>query len=139
MFASSSDARMFHNARFGGESRDYFHRGDDERGLQNGPRSGFERSGTYNNRHDPMHFATARSISQEDSDLFEKAVPLAGGSEEATVLRGSDQMQTGPLAAEAKEAARKAGVRQSGGKEVEDDPDCKTGRSTLYFERNRLS
>jgi hypothetical protein len=130
---------MFHSARAGEESRDYFRSGGHGRGLQNGPRSGFERSGTYNNRHDPMYFATARSISQEDSDLFEKAVPLPGGSEEATVLRGNDQRQTGPLAAEAKEAARKAGVRQSSGKEVEDDPDCKTGRSTLYFERNRLS
>lgn len=86
------------------------------------------------------------TISRDDDDLFEKAVAQdpSDGTEDITVLRGrgSGAEQRGlSSAAQAKRGVGPGGeddqeVRASAAKEVEEDLDCKTGRSTLYYQRH---
>jgi hypothetical protein len=85
-----------------------------------------------NDTYDEHQYATARSISQED-EMFEKAavyLPHAGplgGSEDSADM--TIQRQRAPP----KEANMASGekLRHSTAKDVEEDEDCKTGRSTM--------
>jgi hypothetical protein len=82
--------------------------------------------------YDGHQYATARSISQED-ELFEKAAVylpqagVSGGSEDSADMTLQRHRAPG------KDANSGSGLklRHSTAKEVEEDEDCKTGRSTM--------
>lgn len=98
---------------------------------------------TYDRRHH-RYYGGRSTISRDDDDLFEKGVPRdhSDDADGAMILRDRDSGgEVGLLShvAEAKtgqvNGGRDDAVRVSVAKEVDEDPDCKTGRSTLYYQR----